>query len=161
MTVRFNPPPNWPEPPHDGWVPPKDWRPDPAWGPVPAGWRLWVEDSRTPDLGTPWQASEDVPATGARPRPRVDRYPVTALNPGMWSQNHLEDEDYGFGPAPVQKDRRRLRLVMAILSLVLAAVLVVATVLAVRWGIHYATEDLPTSGMASPAAAVAIDGPFR
>lgn len=19
---RFNPPPNWPEPPHDGWIPP-------------------------------------------------------------------------------------------------------------------------------------------
>src|SRR5699024_7143443 len=35
---RFNPPPNWPEPPHDGWIPPADFSPGPSWGPVPAGW---------------------------------------------------------------------------------------------------------------------------
>lgn len=42
MTLRFNPPPNWPAPP-EGWTPPADWKPDPAWGPVPQGWQLWVE----------------------------------------------------------------------------------------------------------------------
>ena len=42
MTVRFNPPPNWPAPPI-GWAPPLGWRPDPAWGAPPAGWQVWVE----------------------------------------------------------------------------------------------------------------------
>lgn len=42
--MRFNPPPNWPEPPH-GWSPPAGWEPDPAWGPPPEGWQLWVADA--------------------------------------------------------------------------------------------------------------------
>lgn len=146
MTRRFNPPPNWPEPPVDGWTPPEDWAPDPAWGPVPAGWRLWVEDDDRKDLpASPLQVSEAVPATGAKPRPRVDAYPVTAINPGMWSQNHLEDEDYGFGEAKPYRRRPGLRLTGAILSLVLGALLVVATVLIFRWGYHYAVDELPTT----------------
>lgn len=43
MGLRFNPPPNWPQPPA-GWIPPKEWQPDPAWGPAPEGWSLWIED---------------------------------------------------------------------------------------------------------------------
>jgi len=42
--MRYNPPPNWPEPP-EGWVPPPDWSPDPSWPPPPPGWKLWVEDA--------------------------------------------------------------------------------------------------------------------
>lgn len=41
--MRYNPPPNWPEPPK-GWSPPPDWSPDPSWPPPPAGWKLWVDD---------------------------------------------------------------------------------------------------------------------
>jgi len=41
MSLRYNPPPNWPPPPAD-WTPPPGWRPDPSWGPPPPGWRLWV-----------------------------------------------------------------------------------------------------------------------
>ncbi|WP_293054251.1 hypothetical protein [Mycobacterium sp.] len=43
LTMRYNPPPNWPAPP-PGWVPPPQWSPDPAWPPPPPGWRLWVDD---------------------------------------------------------------------------------------------------------------------
>ncbi|MBS9534615.1 hypothetical protein KIH27_13560 [Mycobacterium sp. M1] len=49
MTLRFNPPPNWPPAP-PGWVPDPNWQPDPSWPPAPPGWRLWVEDT------TPWPA---------------------------------------------------------------------------------------------------------
>lgn len=44
--MRFNPPPNWPRPPHPDWQPPADWRPDPRWGPPPPGWSLWVDEPR-------------------------------------------------------------------------------------------------------------------
>lgn len=43
MSMRYNPPPNWPPPP-PGWTPPPGWQPDPSWGPAPPGWRLWVHD---------------------------------------------------------------------------------------------------------------------
>jgi hypothetical protein len=43
MTVRYNPPPNWPPP--AGWAPPANWHPDPGWPPAPAGWTLWVDDN--------------------------------------------------------------------------------------------------------------------
>ena len=87
---RFNPPPNWPEPPHDGWLPPADFRPQAHWGPVPAGWRLWLKGRSTGRGEAPLQSSEDVPASGARPRSRVAQYPVAVLNPGMWAENHLQ-----------------------------------------------------------------------
>lgn len=41
MSYRFNPPPSWPQPPHD-WEPPPDWRPDPSWPAPPDDWQLWV-----------------------------------------------------------------------------------------------------------------------
>lgn len=42
--LRFNPPPNWPQPPL-GWVPPEGWQPDPAWGPAPLDWSFWTDES--------------------------------------------------------------------------------------------------------------------
>mgnify|MGYP007040921396 CR=1 FL=1 len=143
MTERFNPPPNWPEPPHDGWVPPADFRPQHEWGPVPAGWRLWLSE-RLPSRGEPpLQLSEDVPASGARPRPRVDTYPVSVLNPGMWSENHLQDEDYGFPPAKPVKNRPRLRLAMTILATVLGVLLAAATAVMFVMLTDFAVEKLP------------------
>lgn len=41
--MRFNPPPNWPQPP-EGWSPPPGWQPDPSWPQAPFGWPLWVEE---------------------------------------------------------------------------------------------------------------------
>ena len=39
--MKFNPPPNWPQP-AAGWSPPPGWRPDPSWPKPPPGWQLWV-----------------------------------------------------------------------------------------------------------------------
>ncbi|GAB4096154.1 hypothetical protein GCM10028787_16290 [Brachybacterium horti] len=144
MTDRFNPPPSWPEPPQDGWLPPDGFRPGPAWGPVPSGWRLWVAgtDEATAE-DAPLQRSEDVPASGVRPRPRVETYPVSVLNPGMWSQNHLEDEDYGFPPAAPVKRRpgRRLaaHITVTALGFVIAALVAIGFVRLT----DFAVEDLP------------------
>ncbi|MBT0772057.1 hypothetical protein KIH74_24150 [Kineosporia sp. J2-2] len=41
FSVRFNPPPNWPQPPA-GWTPPPGWKPDPEWPPAPPDWPFWV-----------------------------------------------------------------------------------------------------------------------
>ena len=41
--MRFNPPPNWPQPPA-GWSPPADWEPDPSWPQPPFGWPLWIAE---------------------------------------------------------------------------------------------------------------------
>lgn len=147
---RFNPPPHWPEPPHDGWIPPADFRPQHSWGPVPAGWRLWLKDQPADHGAAPLQDSEDVPASGARPRSRVEQYPVAVLNPGMWADNHLQSEDYGFPPAKPRKERPRLRLGITIsvtaLGLVVAALTAVLFVVLV----DFAIEDLP--GMMAEAA---------
>lgn len=44
--MRFNPPPNWPQPP-EGWTPPPGWQPDPSWPQPPWGWPLWVDEDET------------------------------------------------------------------------------------------------------------------
>ena len=139
---RFNPPPNWPEPPHDEWVPPADFRPGPSWGPVPAGWRLWTDERSAPQGAAPLQDSEDVPASGARPRARVEQYPVSVLNPGMWTENHLQDEDYGFAPAQPRRDRPRLRLGMTITVTALGLLLTAATVILFVQLVQFGIEDL-------------------
>jgi hypothetical protein len=46
--MRFNPPPGWPPPPPEGFVPGPDWRPDPSWPPAPPGWQFWLPDDREP-----------------------------------------------------------------------------------------------------------------
>ncbi|MCT2294549.1 hypothetical protein M3F57_00110 [Brachybacterium muris] len=143
MTERFNPPPNWPEPPHDGWTPPADFRPQHEWGPVPAGWRLWLGKQLPSRAGSPLQLSEDVPASGAQPRARVEAYPVSVLNPGMWTENHLEAEDYGFEPAKPVKIRPRLRLALTIVATVVGFLLAAATVVLFVQLTDFAVEDLP------------------
>jgi HEAT repeat protein len=49
MTLRFNPPPNWPQPPA-GWVSPVGWQPDPRWPAPPDGWTFWVDESDSTPL---------------------------------------------------------------------------------------------------------------
>ncbi|MBY0442305.1 MAG: hypothetical protein K2Q25_09255 [Mycobacteriaceae bacterium] len=44
--MRYNPPPNWPQPPQ-GWAPTPEWSPDPSWPPPPPGWKFWIEDTST------------------------------------------------------------------------------------------------------------------
>jgi len=58
--VRFNPPPDWPQPPA-GWVPPPGWKPDPAWPDPPDGWQLWLRDEDTTPVPMPEIPSVAVP----------------------------------------------------------------------------------------------------
>ena len=58
MTLRFNPPPNWPRPPA-GWMLPAGWKPDPSWPSPPAGWHLWLPDA---NAGAPTRAASVRPA---------------------------------------------------------------------------------------------------
>ncbi len=153
MTKTFNPPPHWPEPPREGWAPPAGWTPDRSWGAVPAGWRLWADEARTRADAAPLAESEDIPASGARVRPRIEQYPVTVVNPGMWSDNQLEDEDYGFPPAADRPARPRLRLAVTIVVTVLGLLVAVATALLFVRLVHLAHEDLPAQSLA-PASSV-------
>ena len=61
--MRFNSPPNWPQPP-EGWTPPSGWKPDPSWPKPPAGWPLWVADDEfviSPHRAAVWQAQPTQP----------------------------------------------------------------------------------------------------
>ncbi|MFI5527982.1 DUF4041 domain-containing protein [Kitasatospora sp. NPDC051853] len=66
MSLRFNPPPSWPQPPA-GWHPPEGWQPDPSWPPLPPGWPLWVPAVAEPTLAFPVAAP--APATTNWPTP--------------------------------------------------------------------------------------------
>jgi len=125
--------------------------PDRSWGAVPAGWRLWADEAAAD--AAPLAESEDIPASGARVRPRAEQYPVTVVNPGMWSDNRLEDEGYGFPPAADRPPRPRLRLVVTITATVLGLLLAVATALVFVRLVHLAHEDLPAQSLA-PASSV-------
>lgn len=140
---RFNPPPHWPEPPQEGWVPPTDFRPDRSWGPVPAGWRLWLTDALVDRGEAPLQDSEDVPASGARPRRRAQQYPISVLNPGMWTENPLEEDHHGFPPATPVRSRPRLRLGLTIAVTALGFVLAALTAVLFVLLVDFAVEDLP------------------
>lgn len=152
MTRAFNPPPHWPEPPRRGWRPPDGWTPDRSWGAVPAGWRLWVDDPQAPPGAAPLAESEEIPASGARVRPRVEKYPVDVVNPGMWSQNDLEEEDYGFPPEKPRRRRARLRLGLTITVTVLGFLMAGATAFLFWRLYHFAIEDLPVAHLGSDHA---------
>ncbi|GAA1485017.1 hypothetical protein [Brachybacterium fresconis] len=159
MSGRFNPPPNWPEPPREGWTPPEDFRPHASWGRVPAGWHLWIPEAPLGRGQAPLQHSEDVPASGARPRRRVQTYPVAVINPGMWTHNHLEDEDYGFPAAKPVPNRPRLRLGVTISVTVAGFLLAALTAVMFVFLVDFAIEDLPgvLSGAPSTLLAPAVD----
>lgn len=70
MTVRFNPPPNWPQPPA-GWMPPPGWKPDPSWPSPPDGWPLWLpDDAAAAPVAASRNAQEPTPRpVAAAPQP--------------------------------------------------------------------------------------------
>lgn len=57
MTLRFNAPPNWPQPP-GGWVPPVGWQPDLNWPAAPDGWPFWVDEG---DVTSPQSEAPTIP----------------------------------------------------------------------------------------------------
>lgn len=65
--MRFNTPPNWPQPP-PGWVPDPQWRPDPAWPAAPPGWTFWIPNEAPPAPAPP-AADPDGAASSQPPRP--------------------------------------------------------------------------------------------
>lgn len=146
MTSSFNPPPHWPEPPEDGWLPPEGWRPDPRWGRVPAGWRVWMDRTRAGGAEDgPLLVSEDVPASGARVRRRIPGYPVTVMNPGIWSENQLEHEDFGFPEPAERRERPRLRLGMTIAATAIGLLIAAGTAVLFVQLMQYATDSLPAT----------------
>ncbi|MFC0674305.1 hypothetical protein [Brachybacterium hainanense] len=79
------------------------------------------------------------------------------LNPGMWSQNHLEAEDYGFPAEEERRSRPRLRLGVTITVTALGFLLAAATALLFVRLADFAVHDLPArapTGWISAAAPV-------
>ncbi|UEJ83187.1 hypothetical protein Bra3105_02345 [Brachybacterium halotolerans subsp. kimchii] len=160
MTSSFNPPPHWPEPPEDGWLPPEGWRPDPRWGRVPAGWRVWMDRARAGGAEDgPLLLSEDVPASGARVRRRIPSYPVTVMNPGIWSENQLEHEDYGFPEPAERRARPRLRLGMTIVATVVGLLIAAGTAVLFVQLMQYATDSLPATSLPASSLSAAPAAP--
>ncbi|MBR7835817.1 hypothetical protein KDL01_21265, partial [Actinospica durhamensis] len=62
--MKFNPPPNWPQP-VAGWSPPPGWKPDPSWPKPPPGWQLWIEEDEF--VISPFRA------TASWPQPRAQQ----------------------------------------------------------------------------------------
>lgn len=91
MTTRFNPPPQWPQPPA-GWVPPVGWRPDPRWPAAPAGWPFWLDETlSTPSQPGATASPVDLPlsseATGAVTAGSLDApviLPTPVTTPGTY-----------------------------------------------------------------------------
>jgi hypothetical protein len=77
--MRFNPPPNWPQPP-TGWVPPPGWKPDPSWPSAPEGWHLWVPDNvvDTPDVAA--QSASEASFTPASAAGATPEFSIALLS---------------------------------------------------------------------------------
>ncbi|WP_240613359.1 hypothetical protein [Brachybacterium endophyticum] len=99
--------------------------------------------------------SEDVPASGARVRRRVEKYPVSVMNPGIWSDNQLEHEDYGFPEPAPRRARPRLRLGLTIAATAVGLLLAAATAVVFVRLTSYAEDSLPAESLAPAAAEVA------
>lgn len=50
--MKFQVPPQWPQPPSD-WIPDPGWQPDSSWAPAPRDWQFWVNDYDVPIEGPP------------------------------------------------------------------------------------------------------------
>lgn len=75
---------------------------------------------------------------------------MAVLNPGMWADNHLQGEDYGFPPAKPRTVRPRLRLGVTITVTALGFLLAAATVIMFVMIVDFGIEDL--TGVLSGAA---------
>lgn len=82
--MRFNPPPNWPQPPA-GWTSPPDWQPDVAnLPPLPDGWVLWLPD----DLVEPRPGLGSIaPVATASSLPVAPPVPVREADPTAYARS--------------------------------------------------------------------------
>lgn len=109
MTVRFNSPPGWPQPP-DGWVPPPGWKPDASWPEPPAGWQLWLPD----EDDQPASAAATVEEMAAPPAPEVLPIQVEIAADPAAPQNSLSTLTLPPGDtAALQARIRELELTLA------------------------------------------------
>ncbi len=72
----------------------------------------------------------------------------------MFSENHLEDEDYGFGPAKPVRQRPRLRLGLTIAVTVLGILFAAATVVAFVLARDFAIKELPERGIPTAQSSI-------
>ena len=83
--MKFNAPPEWPQPPAD-WTPPPGWSPDPSWPPAPEGWQFWVEDTTTgQEPARPGASTRVRTARLTSSLTRQSRRAATA-SAGLWSR---------------------------------------------------------------------------
>lgn len=105
-----------------------------------------MEDQAAQRADAPIADSEEIPASGARVRElRPAEYPVSVVEPGVWSRSDVPEEDHGF-PAPKERrPRPRLRLALSILVSVLGLLIAAATVILFVRLTEYATTTLPST----------------
>ena len=116
--MRFNPPPQWPQPPA-GWTPPPGWQPDPTWPPMPPGWQLWVED--TPAAPGYVPAGYGAPAVYSAPT-GLPQYAQPQYTQPQYAQANY------FSPMP-QRSHRTFWIVFGVINaLCLLLVIAVASV---------------------------------
>ena len=89
MALRYNSPPNWPQPPA-GWTPPPGWRPLAAWGPAPPGWQFWVEGPPPP---LPSQAAQSQSTNGyAMVAVAATSFGLAGFVPPLWAAKQRPDD---------------------------------------------------------------------
>lgn len=98
--MRFNPPPNWPQPPK-GWTPPPDWEPDPSWGPPPPGHQLWIDDN---DAGGGSHAYGGAPKKKKKSKAKIALYVVGALLGLTILGGLLGDDEEAATPTAVEQE---------------------------------------------------------
>lgn len=156
--MRYDPPPNWPQPPA-GWTPPPGWEPDPDWGPAPPGWQVWVPDEQdAPGAGAAYPGQ---PGPGGQPgyagQPAYAGQPGYSGQPGYGGQ-----AGYGGQPGYVPAGGGGSGGTKALVAI--AAVVVVAALVAGGIFFFRGDDDAPapialSSTTAAPTTTAASDGP--
>lgn len=148
--MAFNPPPTWPEPPSLEWEPPEGWTPPAEWGPAPAGWRFHRSDldakgarAMTKNASRPIATSGSLPASGTVIPQRPDSYPITVVNPGMWTEDVRAATTYGFPIPRAKAERPRTRLGIIIVCLVAGLIITAAAAYGFVWLTHWSRENAP------------------
>lgn len=94
---RYNPPPNWPQPPTPEWKPPTGWHSDPTWGPAPDRWNFWLlADDLSTSANPPAPPSPVDDATATESAPASDL--VAAPDPAPIPAQTTTEQRVAAGP---------------------------------------------------------------